>query len=86
MAGHNVTIYDEAGSPVTGATVYMNVTYPDGSNQTVSAVTNDNGIATYKISRPATGTYTVTVTNVTHGTLTYDPNANVETTDNYTVT
>jgi len=80
-----VTIYDDSGTPVTGATVYMNVTYPDGSNQPVSAITNDNGIATYKISRPATGTYTVTVTNVTHDTLTYDPDANVETTDSYTV-
>jgi len=49
-------------------------------------LTNGNGIATYQVSRPAGGTYTVTVTNVTHETLTYDPDANKETTDSYTVT
>jgi hypothetical protein len=81
-----VTIYDDAGSPVTEATVYMDVTYPDGSVHSVSAVTNGNGVAKYPIRRPAKGTYTVTVTNVTHETLTYDPDANVETTDSYTVT
>jgi hypothetical protein len=81
-----VTIYDDSSSPVTGATVYMNITYPDESNQPVSAMTNGNGIATYQISRPPKGTYTVTVTNVTHDTLTYDPDVNNETTDSYTVT
>ncbi len=81
-----VTIYDDAGSPVTGATVYMDITYPDETVQSVSAVTNDNGIATYQINRPATGTYTATVTNVTHSTFTYDPAANKENTDSFTVT
>ena len=63
-----VSVYDDAGSLVTGATVYMDITYPE-SVDSVSAVTNDNGIGTYPINRPAKGTYTVTVTNVTHGTL-----------------
>lgn len=64
----------------------MDITYPDETVHSVSAVTNDNGITTYQISRPAKGTYAVTVTNVTHDTLTYDPDANKETTDSYTVT
>jgi len=81
-----VTIYDDAGTPVTGATVYMDIEYPDGSVPSVSVVTNGNGIATYQIRRPARGTYSVTVTSVTHDTLTYDPDANKETTDSYTVT
>lgn len=80
-----VTIYDDAGSPVSGATVHVDITYPDGSVHSASAVTNGDGIATHQISKPAKGTYTVTVTNVTHDTLTYDPDANKETTDNYTV-
>jgi len=80
-----VTIYDNAGTPVTGATVFMSIRYPDGSVRSVSAVTNSDGVATYSISRPAKGTYTVTVTNVTHATLTYDPSANKETTDIFTV-
>lgn len=78
-----VTIYDDAGIPVTGATVYMDITYPDESVHSVSALTNGNGIATYTISRPAQGTYTTTVTDVTHDTLTYDPDTNKETTDSY---
>ena len=80
-----VTIYDNAGLPVAGATVYMNIVYPSGSVKSVSAVTGTNGVASYTINRPAKGTYTVTVTNVTHSTLTYDAAANKETTDSYTV-
>jgi len=80
-----VTIYDDAGKPVTRATVYMDIKYPDGSVRSVSAVTSVKGVATYTISKPAKGTYTVTVTNVIHNTLTYDPSANKETTDSYTV-
>jgi subtilisin family serine protease len=81
-----VTIYDNAGSSVAGATVYMDIEYPDASVYQVTEVTEDKGVATHKISQPAKGTYTVTVTNVTHATLTYDPSANKETTDSYTVT
>ena len=80
-----VTIYDDAGIPVTGATVYMDITYPDESVHLVSALTNGDGIAIHTISQPAKGTYIITVTNVTHGSLTYDSGANVETTDSYTV-
>ncbi|MBA7492492.1 hypothetical protein ES702_03042 [subsurface metagenome] len=81
-----VTVYDDGGSPVTGATVYMDITYPDESVHSVSAVTIDDGVATYQINRPEKGTYTVTVTNVTHETFIYDSDANKETTDSYTVT
>jgi len=81
-----VTICDHVNNPVTGATVYIDVTYPDSSVDSVSTVTADNGVATYKIKGPAKGTYTVTVMNVTHATFTYDPDANKETTDSYTVT
>lgn len=81
-----VTIYDNGGSPVTGATVYMDITYPDTSVHSVSAVTLDDGVATYHINRPAKGTYTVTVTEATHETLIYDSDANKETMDSYMVT
>ncbi|MCW3977902.1 MAG: ABC transporter substrate-binding protein [Candidatus Bathyarchaeota archaeon] len=78
-----VTIHDDARNPVVGATVYMDLTYPDGTVITVSADTNDEGIATYQISRPEKGTYTVTIVVVSHGKLSYNPNDNVETTDSY---
>jgi len=80
-----VTIYDDTGKPVTKATVYMDIRYPSGQVRSVSAVTNVKGVATYTISKPAKGTYTVTVTNVNHTTFIYNPSANKETTDGYTV-
>lgn len=80
-----VTIYDDIGSPVSGATVYIEIELDDQPFQSVSPVTNDEGVATHTIQNPAAGTYTVTVTNVTHDTLTYNPADNVETTDSYTV-
>jgi len=81
-----VSVYDDAGSSVTGATVYIDIELNDQPFQSVSPVTNGNGVAKYSIRRPAKGTYTVTVTDVSHGTFTYEPDANKETTDSYTVT
>ena len=81
-----VTIYSDTGQPVKTATVYMDIRYPSGSVVSVSAVTSKTGVATYSINRPAKGTYTVTVTNVVHASFKYDPSANKETTDSYTVT
>ncbi|MFQ5941851.1 MAG: carboxypeptidase-like regulatory domain-containing protein, partial [Nitrososphaerales archaeon] len=80
-----VTIYDSSGSPVSGATVYMDITI-SGSVSSVTAVTNAEGIATHKISRPDPGTYSVVVTNVTHSDFVYAAGANKENDDNYTVT
>jgi hypothetical protein len=81
-----VTIYSDTGTPLRLATVYMNIRYPSGSTKSVSTKTNTQGVATYLISNPAKGTYTVTVTNVVHTAYKYDPGANKETTDTYTVT
>jgi hypothetical protein len=81
-----VTIYSDTGTPLRLATVYMNIRYPSGSTKSVSSKTNTQGVATYSISNPAKGTYTVTVTNVVHASFKYDPSANKETTDSYTVT
>lgn len=80
-----VTIYNETSKAVVGATVYMDIRYPDGSVRSVSAVTNTKGVATYSINRPAKGTYTVTVTGAVHSTYAYDPTANKVTTASYTV-
>ncbi len=55
-------------------------------NETCSAVTNSSGVAvidTATAIKLKTIHFTFCVTNVTHATLTYDPNANVETCDSY---
>ncbi len=78
-----MTIVDNCGSPVAGATVTGQFT---GSfNETVSAVTGGDGVVAVlvtaaKVKKPA---YTLTVTGVTHPTLGYAPGDNVENSDFY---
>ena len=73
-----VTIVDNNGNPVSGATVYGD--WSGAATASVSGVTGADG--TVRLASPkvkATG-FTFTVTDVT-GTLTYDPTKNVETSD-----
>ena len=81
-----VTIVDDAGSPVPGAIVYLEMTLPGGGTASGSGETGTDGTVTFSlnIKVTATGTYESTVTNVTHATFTYDPGANVETSETYT--
>ena len=81
-ASVQVRIHDDCGAPVVGATVtgQLSGTYAE----TVSAATGSDGVAvlvsTGTSKKPA---YTFTVQGVTHATLSYDPAANVETSDSY---
>ena len=77
-----VTIKDNLGNPVSDATVTGDFT---GSfSETQSGVTDANGVAvlttTASVRNPS---FTFCVTNVTHATLTYNSNDNVETCDSY---
>jgi hypothetical protein len=77
-----VTILDENGSPVSGATV--SGTFSGDISGTGSATTDSNGVAVIAITQKVTvSTYTFCVTNVTHASLSYDSSANVETCDTY---
>ena len=80
-----VTIVDEAGSPVSGATVDLLMDLPGGGTASGSADTDD-GIATFslRISNSATGDYTSTVTGVTHATLAYEAGDNIKTSETFT--
>jgi len=80
-----VTIVDEGGAPVSGATVSLQMTLPSNKLATGSAATGADGTVTFSIKSKETGTYTSTVTNVTHPSLTYDDSANVETFDTLNV-
>ncbi len=81
-----VTIEDGAGNPVPDAMVYLQMTLPGGGTATGSGETVADGTVTFTLSikASATGDYTSTVTGVTHATYTYDPDANVETSETYT--
>jgi len=73
-----VTIIDDCGNPVAAAQVTG--TFSDDFDETRSGVTDANGMAVIlteaEVKKPL---YTFCVNNVAKGTLTYEPNENVET-------
>jgi Zn-dependent metalloprotease len=75
-----VTIWAANGVPVGDATVY--ITWSGVVSGSTSGVTGADGIVTFDSDRvKPTGPFTITVDNVTHPMLTYNPALNVETTD-----
>ncbi len=80
-----VTIVDSNNAPVPNATVSVRMTLPGGTTKNLSGITGTNGKVTLSVRTKLTGTYTATVTNVTHASYTYDPNANVITTKSIVV-
>jgi subtilisin len=70
--------------PVSGATVVVTSTLPNGWSATRAAVTGPDGTATVSVQAGSGGTCTSTVTDVADS-LTYDSAANLETTDSSTV-
>ena len=74
----DVTVVDDGGAPVSGATV--NVTYTGSNTGTLSALTGTDGVASFvTVKSWATVEFCFTVNGVTHATLTYDEGANVVT-------
>jgi len=80
-----VPILDESDQPVADATVYLEITLPDGSVQSFSGTTGADGTVTFKLRSRLTGTYTSTVTDVVKEGWTYDPASNYETSESLTV-
>jgi serine protease len=79
-ASATITIKDTDGNFVPNATVYT--TWSGKWSGTRSGTTNSNGQVTLTTSWVwGNGTFTVTVTDVTHATLTYNPALNNETSD-----
>jgi hypothetical protein len=79
----NVSIFDNAGLPVTGATVTG--TWSGVVSGTGSAITASTGVAS--LTSPSTksrGTFTFTVTGVSLSGYSYQPSSNVETADSIT--
>ncbi len=74
-----ITIQDENGLPISGATVFATATGPSGGS--FSGVTGTSGTVTMQTSgiKKPSGEWCFEVTNVTHATLTYDSAANVVT-------
>jgi hypothetical protein len=77
-----VTIYDNCGDPVANADVTG--TFTGDFNEQLTETTDGSGVAvittTTQVKKPS---YQFCVDSVTHATLTYDPNDNVETCCSY---
>ncbi len=69
---------------VSGATVFVTTTRPNGRAVSGSALTGPDGTAVFAIGAAVTGTFVSTVTDVSDS-LRYDPAANLETTKSCTV-
>ena len=81
-----VKIVDFSDAPVAGVTVYLNTTLPGGTNVSSSDVTVDDGTVQFRYGpTTTTGIYRSTVTDVTKDGWTYDPAANVATSETLTV-
>jgi N-acetylmuramoyl-L-alanine amidase len=74
-----VTIDDTKGTPVSGATVSLTTTPPDGKVVSDIGTTGEDGSVTFKLKSSLKGTYTSTVKTVGKDGWAYDPAANVET-------
>lgn len=66
-----VNVNDENGGSVSGATVAVSWTLPDGSTQNQTASTSSNGVARFSTSGRR-GTYTLTINNITKSGYTFD--------------
>jgi V8-like Glu-specific endopeptidase len=77
-----VTVLDENGNPVANATV--SGTFSGDIGGSTSAVTDTNGIATFKMTDKVTvSTFSFCVDNIIHDSLSYDSSANMETCKDY---
>ena len=82
-ANGSITIVDENGSPISGATV--NADWSGSTSSSESATTNKNGEASFtsdRLRNVSSYCWALTVTNVTISGGSYDSGANVETSDN----
>ncbi len=78
-----ITIRDTNGNPVPDATV--SVTWSGCYSSTTSGVTGSDGTVTFTSAKvKCSGPFTITVNNVTHATIPYDPGLNNETSDSIT--
>jgi hypothetical protein len=85
VVGAGVRILVADGSPVEGASVTVEIAYPDGSEVVVSRPTGPQGNAIVARQASESGTYTFTVLDVTRTGLAYDPAQNAETSDSVTI-
>jgi len=80
----DITIKDQDGNPVDGATVSAQWTQPNGKLVNQQQVTGATGVASFSI-RSKAGTYKICVTDITKAGCIYDSSQNVKTCETLTV-
>lgn len=85
LVGARIRVILRNGSPVIGATVKVELDYPDGRTVRLSAQTNQQGVALVSRQTMQTDTYTFTVVGVAKPPSVYSPSENVETSDSITI-
>jgi hypothetical protein len=83
--GTQVAIQDASNLPVSGATVALDVTAPNGKRNVVQGTTDASGKMRVSVVTRLHGTFTFCVTDVTKTDYAYDPTQNVETCDSVIV-
>jgi hypothetical protein len=81
----SVQIVDQDANPVSGATVSLKATFPEGTEDSLSGLTDAEGWVTLSLRSRTTGTYTSEVTDVAKEGWEYNAEANVETSESHTV-
>jgi len=76
-----VTVQDESGDPVPDAWVSIRLTQPGGSSLDLAAWTDLGGLASFRTRLTQTGRYEVTISGISKDGWSYDPDANLETSD-----
>ena len=71
-ASGRVTVKDANGSAVAGVTTFVTWTLPGGTTTSQTVATNSKGLAAFKVTS-VSGTYTLTVTNLTKAGYVFDP-------------
>jgi len=72
----DVTVEDENGNPVEGATVSVTWELPNAQTRERSGDTDQNGVARFWVPK-SPGTYRLTVTNITKADYTFDPDNSI---------
>ncbi len=80
-----VTVYDNYNNPLSGATVYLEITLPNGNKATGNSNTGTDGSVTFRYQRGSAGTYVSTVTNLVKTGYIYNSALNVVTSATLTI-
>jgi hypothetical protein len=81
----SVPVLDQNSVVVSGATVTLQWSLPNGKTLTQNAVTTKKGVATFYYLAGGSGLYTVTVMNVVAVGYMYDPSQNYETSEEFII-